>query len=468
MIRWIVAFFVGGAVLILLPARAAAQIVRVDFAGVMDFSDIGGSASEPYAGVFVYDATVPPFESGVINGMAYAHYQLNPVSFQIFGTSPPPSHVSILVQDAIVPGTCNDFFTLTLLFASNGLAIRGTTRRLTAMGVNATACPATMFSSAAFPTNVDIAQASTAMNDYAQLESGRVLVGDVPPTISNVVFSTQAPGAPTNFQVSVTGNLVNMSWSPPSVGQPPTSYSIVVRTPGGQLLTEVPAGNVTSMSAPAPNGTYRLSVRASNASGAGPESNAVTVTVPQAVVAPGAPTNLTATVNGTTALFSWTPAVAGGAVANYLLVAGTTPGFVVPVASLMLPGVSGATIPDVPPGTYYARVLALNAGGTSGPSNEVVVTVAAPSLPGAPTLNAAVVSGTTVSLSWTPGAGSPPASYVLTASLTPAGNPLATVPMTGTSMTFVDVPSGTYFLRLAAVGSVGTGPASNEITVVVP
>jgi hypothetical protein len=83
------------------------------------------------------------------------------------------------VQDAILPGTCNDFFTLTLLFAPNGLAIRGTTRRLAAMGVNATACPATMFSSAAFPTNVDIAQASTVMNDYAQLESGR-LTADVP------------------------------------------------------------------------------------------------------------------------------------------------------------------------------------------------------------------------------------------------------------------------------------------------
>jgi hypothetical protein len=155
-------------------------------------------------------------------------------------------------------------------------------------------------------------------------------------------------------------------------------------------------------------------------------------------------------------------------VGNYLLVAGTTPGFVMPLASLMLPGVAGAAIPGVPPGTYYARVLALNAGGTSGPSNEVVVTVAAPGLPGAPMLNAAVVSGNTVSLSWTPGAGGPPSSCILTASLTPAGSPLATVAVIGTSMTFVDVPSGVYFLRLAAVGSVGTGPASNEITVVVP
>lgn len=467
MLRWTIACFVVGPVLLLLPARAAAQIVRVDFAGVMDFSDIGGSAAEPYAGVFVYDTTVPPHESGVINGMAYAHYKLELVSFQMFGASTPPSHVGILVQDAILPGTCNDFFTLTLLFAPNGVAIRGTSRRLTAVGVNATACPATMFSSAAFPTNVDIAQASTSMNDYAQLESGRVLTADVPPAISNVVFSTQAPGAPTNLQASVTGNIVNMSWSPPSAGQPPTSYLIVARTLGGQLIGTVPAGNLTTLSVPAPDGTYTLSVRASNASGAGPESNAVTLTVPQPVAAPGAPTHLTATVTGTTALLSWTPAATGGAVSNYLLLAGTTPGFVMPMARLMLPGVPGATIPGIPPGTYYVRVVASNAGGTSGPSNEIVVMVSAPSLPGAPTLNAAVVSGNTVSLSWTPGAGGAPTSYILRASLTPGGSPFASVPMVGTSMTFTDVPSGAYYLRLAAANAVGTGPVSNEIMVVV-
>jgi predicted phage tail protein len=83
-------------------------------------------------------------------------------------------------------------------------------------------------------------------------------------------------------------------------------------------------------------------------------------------------------------------------------------------------------------------------------------------------LNPAVVSAGTVSLSWVPGSGGAPTSYVLTAAASASGVAIATVPVTGTSATFTQVPPGTYYLRLAAVNAVGTGPPSNEITVVVP
>lgn len=106
-------------------------------------------------------------------------------------------------------------------------------------------------------------------------------------------------------------------------------------------------------------------------------------------------------------------------------------------------------------------------GGTSQPSNEVTVVVSGSTAPGTPTLNPAVVSSHTVSLSWVPGAGAP-TSYLLTAASAPGGSAIATVPLTGTSATFTNVPSGTYYLRLAAINAAGTSPASNEITVVVP
>ena len=192
------------------------------------------------------------------------------------------------------------------------------------------------------------------------------------------------------------------------------------------------------------------------------------MTVPQAVSPPGAPSNLTVSVSGTTANFSWSPPATGGAVSNYLLAAGTTPGFAVPIASVTLGSTPSASISGIPPGTYFVRVLAMNAGGTSGASNEVSVIVSSPGLPGAPTLNPAVVSGNSVSLSWVAGSGGTPTSYLLTVAAAPGGTAILTMPLSGTSVTFSGVPSGTYYLRLAAVNAAGTGPASNQITLVVP
>ena len=50
----------------------------------------------------------------------------------------------------------------------------------------------------------------------------------------------------------------------------------------------------------APNGTYSLTVQASNASGVGAESPAVGITVAQAATPPGAPTGLAVAVAGST------------------------------------------------------------------------------------------------------------------------------------------------------------------------
>ena len=83
-------------------------------------------------------------------------------------------------------------------------------------------------------------------------------------------------------------------------------------------------------------------------------------------------------------------------------------------------------------------------------------------------LNPPLVSGHTVTLSWTPGAGGVPAGYRLSASATPGGPPLVVAPVSGTTASFGNVPTGTYYVRIVAVNAVGTGPASNEVTAVVP
>jgi hypothetical protein len=184
--RLAVAIFTAVA-LLPIPASVSAEIVRVEFSGIMDFSSIGGSAAQPYAGVFVYDTAIPPFDSGCITAYCYAHYQMNLVSFQMFGTSLSPGLLAVLVQDARTAGV-SDFFTLTVNFQPNGIPIPGTSRVMKAMGVNAVVRPTT-FSSPAFPLNLDVRQASTAMNDYAELITGQLLTKTVPPAVSNVVFS---------------------------------------------------------------------------------------------------------------------------------------------------------------------------------------------------------------------------------------------------------------------------------------
>jgi hypothetical protein len=78
------------------------------------------------------------------------------------------------------------------------------------------------------------------------------------------------------------------------------------------------------------------------------------------------------------------------------------------------------------------------------------------------------VNGTTVSLSWSAGAGPAPTSFLLTASLTPGGAPVASVPVTGSGIAIPGVAPGTYYLRLVAVNAAGTSPPSNEVVLVVP
>jgi hypothetical protein len=72
-----------------------------------------------------------------------------------------------------------------------------------------------------------------------------------------------------------------------------------------------------------------------------------------------------------------------------------------------------------------------------------------------------------VGLSWTPGAGGTPTSYVLTA-LTAGGAVLGSVPLIGTSASFPGVPDGIYLLRLVAVNSLGASPVSNQVTLALP
>jgi hypothetical protein len=279
------------------------------------------------------------------------------------------------------------------------------------------------------------------------------------------------PGAPTNFTASASGNTVSLSWSAPAAGTggTPTGYTVIARgSAGGAILQSVPVGNVTSLVTPAPNGVYHVSVLATNANGPGLESPGATLTVPAVAAAPGAPTGLAVNVSGATATFSWQAPAGGGPVSSYVIVAGMTPGFTSPIATLPVGTATSYAVPGVPAGLYYVRVVSQGPGGTSGGSNEVSLSVGGATLPGTPTLNAPSVAGTTVSLSWAAGGGGAATSFVLSASATPTGAVIASVPVTGTSISIPGVPRGTYFVRLTAHNAAGGSAPSNQVTGVVP
>jgi hypothetical protein len=94
----------------------------------------------------------------------------------------------------------------------------------------------------------------------------------------------------------------------------------------------------------------------------------------------------------------------------------------------------------------------------------LAVAATASAQPGAPQNLSATVSGSNVTLTWSPPAGGGASGYVVEASLTPGGPIIATLSVAGTTLFVPNVPTGTYFVRVRAANGVAT---SNEVTVAV-
>ena len=273
------------------------------------------------------------------------------------------------------------------------------------------------------------------------------------------------PAAPV-LTGSATSGSVSLSWTP-GAGEPATSY--VLEAGSSSRMSDVFNANIgpgLQLTATAPRGAYYIRVRGVNAMGPGDPSNELELGVGIALP-PAAPTNLVATVTGTTASFTWSRSTSA-AVTDYVVWAGSTPSVSPPLVTLPVGLATSYVATAVPPGTYYVFVQARNGLSASSASNVVTVTVAGQPPPGVPTLNTPVVSGSTVTLSWTAGSGGSPTGYTMTASISPGGAPIAVAPLTGSSASFADVPSGTYYVRLTASNGAGTSAPSAEVVVVVP
>jgi hypothetical protein len=116
------------------------------------------------------------------------------------------------------------------------------------------------------------------------------------------------------------------------------------------------------------------------------------------------------------------------------------------------------------------RVRAVNADGTSAPSNEIMVAVGAGCVrPDAPTLRLAANGSGVIGLTWTVPNGAP-ITYILQAGTAPGSANLASLDLrsAATSFTASSVVPGTYYVRVLARNACGaTSTTSNELAIVV-
>ncbi len=169
-----------------------------------------------------------------------------------------------------------------------------------------------------------------------------------------------------------------MLWEVPYAGGVATSYVLEVGSASG--LSNIASLNVGPRShftyaSPIPPGVYFVRVRARNAASVGKPSREVILVIGGAPAPPEPPSNVGVFVDAARrALIGWV--APRGPVVNYVLEAGSGLGLtdvgVFPIAG----SVTVLQVPNVPPGTYYLRVRAVNAQGASLPSyNDVTLIV---------------------------------------------------------------------------------------------
>jgi glucose/arabinose dehydrogenase len=179
-----------------------------------------------------------------------------------------------------------------------------------------------------------------------------------------------APAAPGNLRNQVAGSTVLLEWDPSLAGGSALGFQIEAGSQEGLadlLVTRTPLASMVAHGVA--DGSYFVRVRAFNDRGLSEASNETTVQV--GCVGPvAAPAGLAATVGHDRVVSVAWNAVTGAE--SYVLLAGTEPNrtdLVIPVAGTAVSGPVG-------PGTYYARVYAVNARcGNSAPSAEIVVVV---------------------------------------------------------------------------------------------
>jgi predicted phage tail protein len=274
-------------------------------------------------------------------------------------------------------------------------------------------------------------------------------------------FALDGPAAPSGLRATPAGPGMRLEWNglqPPPAG----GYTIEAGSAAGLAnLATLNVGSATAFSTPVPAGAFFVRVRTQ-----GNEQSNEIVVRGGCSTPPPAPTALTAELAAGAVTLRWTAPIV--MVDSYVIEAGSAAGLR-NVASLTLPGAQTSVSAPAPPGTYFTRVRAANACGTSAASGETFFTVgSSASLPPAPTGLAATIAGLRLDLSWNAVAGA--TGYVIEAGSASGLADLAAITLgNATTFTAPAVPPGIYVVRVRAISPAGTGPPSSpDLLVRVP
>lgn len=287
--------------------------------------------------------------------------------------------------------------------------------------------------------------------------------------LTSLKSDTQPPTIPTGLFARATGtDAINLSWTASTDNVRVSAYKVYRN---GGLVAAL--GRGTSYNDTSPTAATALYTVAA----CDPSTNCSVQSAP-AFVGGGsptleAPTDLAATASGSTVTLMWTAPATGVTPTSYTLEAGSAAGLADLANFSTGTTATSFSTTGVYPGTYYVRVRAATATAVSAPSPDAILRVGVngpcAGAPGAPgDLRVLSVSANTVSLAWSAAAGEPN-SYIVQAGSSPNGSNLANSDLgsTALSLTANGVGAGTYYVRLLAKNACGTGPASNEITLVV-
>jgi fibronectin type 3 domain-containing protein len=278
--------------------------------------------------------------------------------------------------------------------------------------------------------------------------------------VFGVPSQVSAPAAPAGLSATGGNALVALSWTAPSGA---SSYDVYRGTlTGGESATAIATGIATTYytDRSLANGTtYYYRVDATNSGGISPLSGEVSATPEPGP--PAAPAGLTATAGNASVALAWT---APGGATSYNVYRGSASGG--EGATAISSGVTTASYADTGltnNTTYYYKVSAVDAGGTSPQSGEVSATPEPP-VPAAPAGPTATAGNASVALAWTAPNGA--TSYNVYRGTTAGGEGTTAIASGITTVYYADngVSNGTkYYYKVAAVNIGGIGAPSSEV-----